>query len=192
MDVWVHGPVGYVPVTKNASTTFTRLFADMGWTQTQLDLIDPTIEIFGHFRNPIERHFRGTAEFLVQNSILHLVEDPRWQQVWVRAVMDIHSYPVTWAMGEHVRRCHWIPMAKQLDVDLLTRKHLSRYDIKIPKISWLNESNLDKKRLYNRLVELHSKIDTHNHLSYFYDSDIVLWNSLFPYVDVDNQWHTIY
>jgi len=193
MDVWIYDKVGYVPITKNASTTYTKLFSSMGWQRTQLDLISNDIQLFGHFRDPIQRHFQGTVEFLCQNHIHHLVEDPVWQKVWTRSVMDIHSYPITWAMGvNHSQRCHWIPMHKQLDVDLLTRKYLSQHGITLREIPHLNASNPFKQRLYQRLVELHSQIDQHNHLSYFYDSDIVLWNSLFPYVDADNQWHTIY
>jgi hypothetical protein len=192
MDVWVHGSVGYVPIAKNASTTYTQLFAGIGWTRTQLDLLDAGIEIFGHFRDPIERHFAGTAEFLCQNHITHLVEDPVWQQMWVRAVMDMHSYPVTWSMGSHAQRCHWIPMHKQLDVDLLTRKYLAQHGITLGEIPHLNTSEPFKQQLHRRLQELHPQIDAHNHLSWFYDSDIVLWNSLFPYVDADNQWHTVY
>lgn len=192
MDVWVQGPVAYVPIAKNASTTFTKLFSEQGWTRTQLDLLDPAVELFGHFRDPIQRHFLGTAEFLDQNHISHLIDDPAWQQVWARAVMDIHGYPVTWSMGSHAQRCHWIPMHERLDVSSLTRLHLSRYGITLGEIPKYNASRPFKQQLYQRLVQLHSRIDTHNHLSYFYDSDIVLWNSLFPYVDAENHWHTVY
>lgn len=192
MDVWVQGPVAYVPIAKNASTTFTKLFSEQGWTHTQLDLLDPSVKIFGHFRDPIERHFSGTVEFLCQNHIPHLVEDPVWQQVWARAVMDIHSYPVTWAMGEHAQRCHWIPISQQLDVNLMTQRYLAQHGITLGEIPHLNQSELFKKQLHRRLRELHPQVDVHNHLSYFYDSDIVLWNSLFPYVDAENQWHTVY
>lgn len=192
MDVWIQGPVGYVPIPKNASTTYTRLFADLGWTRTQLDQVDPDIEIFGHFRDPITRHFSGTVEFLCQNHITHLAEDPVWQQVWVKAVMDIHGYPITWSMGPRAQRCHWIPMHQRLDVDALTRRYLAQHGIVLGEIPRLNQSEPSKVQLYHRLLELHSQIDQHNHLSYFYDSDIVLWNSLFPYVDADNQWHTVF
>jgi hypothetical protein len=189
MDVWVHGDLAYVPITKNASTTYTQLFAGLGWKRTQLDLISTDIKLFGHFRDPIQRHFQGTAEFLIQNSITRLMDDPAWQQVWAKAVMDMHSYPVTWAMGDHARRCHWIPIHEKLDTDALTKKYLASHGVKVDHIPWLNVRPWHKK-ISSRLMELHKQIDPHNHLSYFYDSDIVLWNSLFPYVDVDNQWHT--
>jgi len=192
MDVWVYKNIGYVPIVKNASSTFTQLFAGMGWEPTQLDLVDKDLEIFGHFSDPIDRHFRGTAEFLYQNQLSHLVEDIDWQKIWVKAVMDMHSYPVTWAMGNRVQRCHWIPMHEKLDTDLLTRKYLARHGVDVVNIPRVNESNDIKKRLYHRLKELHTQLDAHNHLSFFYDSDIILWNSLFPYVDADHQWHTIY
>ena len=192
MDVWTNNHLGYVPITKNASTSWVRVFADLGWQLTQLDLIDPVIPIFGHFRDPIERHFAGTAEFLCQNGIPQLVDDPVWQQVWIKGVMDMHSYPVTWAMGEHAQRCHWIPMHHRLDTDGLTRSYLATHHIHIDHVPRLNESEPFKRQLYYRLRALHDTLDAHNHLSWFYDSDIVLWNSLFPYVDTHNQWHTIY
>ena len=83
-------------------------------------------------------------------------------------------------------------MHEKLDVDALTRDYLAGRDIHIGEIPRLNQSYPRKKELYHRLVALHGQIDAHNHLSWFYDSDIVLWNSLFPYVDTHNQWHTIY
>ena len=192
MDVWTNGSLGYVPITKNASTTWVQVCKDLGWQRTQLDQLDVRTPIFGHFRDPIQRHFAGTAEFLWQNRIPHLADDPVWQKIWSRSVMDMHSYPVTWAMGEYARRCHWIPMHEGLDVDYLTRDYLTRYDIRVGTIPRLNESDPFKRELCHKLVALHAKIDAHNHLSWFYDSDIVLWNSLFPYVDTHNQWHTIY
>jgi len=192
MDVWINDRLGYVPITKNASTAYTSLFKSLGWQRVQLDQLGTDVELFGHFRDPIDRHFRGTAEFLCQNQITHLVEDTAWQQVWIRSVMDIHGYPVTWAMGNHARKCHWIPINERLDVDLLTQKYLASKGVVIHGIPKLNLSSQSQQRLYHRLIELHTNLDPHNHLSWFYDSDIVLWNSLFPYVDPDNQWHTIY
>ena len=147
MDVWTNNQLGYVPITKNASTTWVSVFKQLGWQRTQLDQLDATIPIFGHLRDPIQRHFAGTAEFLMQNHIPHLVDDPVWQQVWARSVMDMHSYPVTWAMGKHAQRCHWIPMHHRLDTDGMTRRYLATHHIHIDHVPRLNESKPFKRQL---------------------------------------------
>lgn len=187
MVVFTFGKVAYLPITKNASTTFTNHFVKMGWQENQLDQLDDTYEVFGHFRDPIDRHFKGTAEYLYKHQIMHLADDPKWQKVWSTAVMDLHSYPITWAVGN--RKIHWIPIGPHIDTTELTRKWLRARGITLGDVVWANESKPVLKKLYNKLktIEASQKEQT---LCYFYDADIVLWVSLFPYVDEENIRHT--
>lgn len=177
MLVLTQGKIAYFPITKNASSTFTEHFLSIGWQQTQLDVLDDSYEVFAHFRDPIERHFKGTAEFLCQHHIEHLIDDPTWQKVWSRCVMDLHSYPISWQVGD--RRIHWILIKKGLDTVELTRAWLSDRGIDLGTVIWKNESNDHKNQVYQKLLDLYQTLqDKDRTLIYFYDADIVLWNKL--------------
>jgi len=104
MDAWVAGKLAYVPIAKNASTTFTRVFKSIGWEKTQLDLLDDSHEVFGHIQDPLERHLKGTVTFLIQHRLEHLIDDPAWQRIWATAVMDLHGYPITWSLGPRAEK----------------------------------------------------------------------------------------
>lgn len=144
MLVLTHGNIAYFPITKNASTTFTDHFANQGWQTNQFDLLDDSYEIFAHFQNPIERHFKGTVEFLCQNGIDHLVDDPVWQKVWSKSVMDLHSYPVTWMVGN--RKINWILIRENIDTIGLTRDWLRERNIDLGNVEWKNRSNQKKNK----------------------------------------------
>ncbi len=195
MEVRVYEKIAYLPINKNASSTFSNVFSpERGWSITQLDLLDDSYEIFSHFRDPIDRHFKGTVEFLIQQNLTHLIDDPDWQKVWVRSVMDRHSYPLTWALGNYASKIHWIPIHKLLPTNLLTHKYLMARGIDMGLLScrWINESSSFKQHLYFKLKLLHETIDNSNHLCFFYDQDIVLWNKIIPYTDEDGVLYRIH
>lgn len=189
MDVYVYPykPVAYLPITKNASTTFTSAFTSRGWKLKQLDQLDDSYQVFGHFRDPIERHFKGTTEFLIQNNLTHMIRDPDWQKIWMSAVMDIHSYPITWALGAKADKIHWIPINRRIPVNYLTHRYLMSHgiDTELLNATWHREASIEKQQLYLELRKLHNQSPT-NQLAFFYDSDIVLWNRIVPYTDEDN------
>jgi hypothetical protein len=194
MDAWTYQNLAYLPITKNASTTFTDFFKSRNWALTQLDLLPREIKVFGHFRDPIERHFKGTAEFLMQNQLEHLVDDPTWQQIYTQSVMDMHSMPITWALGERYKLIHWIPIHKQIPTVLLTQKWLNAngFDCNIENLLWKNIGSDNKLSLYHKLQHLHQTIRKNDSLSFYYDNDFILWNSLWPYVDTDGIKHSIF
>lgn len=194
MDVWRYQNLAYLPITKNASTTFTDFFRSRDWVQSQLDFLPRGTKIFGHFRNPIERHFKGTAEFLIQNKLEHLVDDPAWQKIYTHSVMDMHSMPITWALGERYKLIHWIPIHKQIPTLLLTQKWLNAngFECNIENLLWKNSSSDDSLSLYHKLQHLWQTVKNNGSLNFYYDNDIILWNSLWPYVDTDGIEHRIY
>jgi hypothetical protein len=189
MDVYVYPykPIAYLPITKNASTTFTSVFKARGWELQQLDQIDDSYQVFGHFRDPIDRHFKGTAEFLIKDNLTHMIRDPDWQKIWMSAVMDMHSYPITWALGSRANKIHWIPISRKIPTNYLTHRYLMSHeiDMNLLNATWHNESSIEKQQLYLELRRLHNQTP-YNQLSFFYDSDIVLWNKIVPYTDEDN------
>jgi len=188
MEVRVYKKIAYLPINKNASSTFSQVLSpERGWEKTQLDMLDDSYEIFSHFREPIERHFKGTAEFLIQQNLTHLVDDPDWQKIWIRAVMDRHSYLLVWSVGTRVNKIHWIPIHESLPTNLLTHKYLLArgIDMGLLDCKWINKTSGIKYQLYLKLKSLHQTMDNSNHLCFFYDEDIVLWNKILPYKDED-------
>jgi hypothetical protein len=194
MKVLVYNNLGYLPITKNASTTFTNFFRDRGWQECQLDQIPDSVKIFGHFQDPINRHFKGVAEFLYQNSMTHLVDDPSWQKIFTHSVMDIHSMPISWALGDRVHRIKWIPIHRSINTGLLTQRWLEAQDFvcDMESVVWGNQSGDDKLCLHHHLRHLYQTQPNNGSLTYFYDYDIVIWNKLWPYVDENNVTHRIY
>jgi hypothetical protein len=61
----------------------------------------------------------------------------------------------------------------------------SDIDAGIINCKWMNESNLENKQIILKLQLLHETIDPGNHLCFFYDTDIILWNKIIPYTDED-------
>jgi hypothetical protein len=175
MLVYTRDRTAYLPITINASSTFCNHFTKLGWNRSQLDLLDDSYEIFGHFRDPIERHFKGTAHFLIRHGITHLADDPVWQKVWKTAVMDLHSYPITWATVGH--KIHWIPIHQNVDVVGTTAQWLSQRNIEIGEVQWMHKSDDLSIDLYTKLRNA-EMIDKEHTLTYFYDADIVLWNKI--------------
>jgi len=52
VEVRVYEKIAYLPINKNASSTFSNAFSlERGWSITQLDLLDDSYEIFSHFTN---------------------------------------------------------------------------------------------------------------------------------------------
>ena len=189
MDVYVypHYPLAYLPIPKNASSTFISAFQSRGWQLQQLDQLGNEYHIFGHFRDPIERHFKGTSEFLIKNKITHMLENPDWQKIWISSVMDMHSYPITWALGTRADKIKWIPISRKIPTNYLTHRYLISHgiDMGLLNATWNNESTIEKQQIYLKLCDLRNRQEN-NDLTFFYDSDIILWNKIVPYTDEDN------
>jgi len=176
MKVYVNesNKLAYLLVAKNASSTFENLFKKLDWTPSQFDLLPQDFTVFSHIRDPIDRHFKGTAEFINNARLGHLLDDPDWQKVWATAVMDLHSYPLAWSVVG--RTVEWIPIHERLDTNKITIEFLKKYNVVVDSVEHINASDYSKIKYYRRLKEIHEKFDPLCTLSYFYDGDIVLWN----------------
>jgi hypothetical protein len=185
MRALVFKNMAYVPIWKNATSTFTELFEQMFDTKwIHVDKLDNSYKLFGHIRHPIERHFRGVAQYIQGNNLTHLLDNENWQQICSTGIFDSHSYPITSMLGSHVKRVKWIPIASGIDTNELTKKYLNSNNIEINDIKILNKSR--EHSIYNRLKEINLKFDPTKILSLSFEGDFELWNSIFPYVDEDN------
>jgi len=175
MLVYRKDNLAYLPITKNASKTFSWLFQSLNWKEDQFDLLEDGCKLFSHIQDPIERHFKGTAEFIIRNDLLDLVDDVRWQKIWATAVMDIHGYPITYNLGKWRDQIHWIPIHEGIDTNHLTIQFLEQHGVYVDSIKNVAETYSIRTELVNKLKEIATTHDKECTLSYFYDSDIVEW-----------------
>ncbi len=158
--------------------TYSALFESLGWVESDFDLLEDDYTVFSHIRDPIDRHFRGTAEFIFKNKLDYLIDNVDWQKIWATAVLDIHSYPITWSLVSKQNKIVWIPIHPSFDTNKLTIDFLSEHGIYIEKINNLNENQTRRTKIYDKLKNLWTLIDKAQTLTYFYDADIVLWNKV--------------
>ena len=190
MDVWVSGKLAYVPIAKNASTTFTVMCQNLGWHRMWLKELGGKYRMFGHFQHPLERHIKGTAMFLKNQGLTHMLDDYHWQKIWSRAVMDLHSYPVTWSLGRKAFKMDWIPILPGSDVTNATRQYLANHKIKVGDIPRLNDSTAWMEKLYQRLREIREEHDMDGTLQHFYSADMELWYNIVRGVSRNNPWYS--
>lgn len=158
--------------------TYTTLCQKLGWVVSQFDILPSDYTVFAHIRDPIDRHFKGTAEYLFKKKLSHLIDDADWQKIWATAVLDLHSYPITWSVGNKKDSIKWIPINPGIDTNKLTIEFLAEHNIVVDSITNVNENIPARTKLYNKLKELWPIVDGDQTLTYFYDADIVLWNTV--------------
>ena len=175
MYVLKHQNLAYLPIPKNGSTTYTAFFKSMGWEDGHCEHLPASCTIFSHIQSPVIRHFKGTAEYIVQNNLEHLVDNADWIKVWHTAVMDLHSYPITWALGKEMcDRIFWLPLSDDYECNnrmLIEWLTSNSVDVTAP-INTLYRSSKEKKEIYEKLMKCKNPSD--GTLSYFYESDILL------------------
>lgn len=178
--------VAYVPIWKNATSTFGSVIEKSpNWKKILIERLDDSCEVFGHLRDPRERHFKGLAQYIVNNNLNHLLDDLTCKKIFSTAILDAHSYPITSMLGALAARVKWIPIAPGIDTIALTKKYLKSKNIEID-FKTSNQSDMHGIQLYNKLKQINLEFDTFNLLPLLLQGDLELWQSVFPYVDEDN------
>lgn len=185
--------VAYYPIHKNGSTTFSSLAKKLNWSTTEdMELLPREYKIFAHIRDPIERHFAGTVEYIRTHKLEHTIDDPILKKLWTSALMDIHSYPITWVLGDIAKRIHWIPIAKNFDANGATIDFLNRHSVNVTDIKVLHESTNKVRQLRAKLMALHDEHDKYSSLTYFYEHDYKLfYKAVDEYVFKKSKWEEL-
>ena len=186
MEAYVLDHVAYVPIWKNATTTFEGVIErSPDWKKVPIESLDESYEIFGHMRDPKERHFKGVVQYIVGNHLEHLLDDTTWEKIFSTAILDAHSYPITSMLGTLANRVKWIPIAPGINTIALTKKYLKSKNIEID-FKTTNQSTVHQLQVYEKLKQINLEFDTFGVLSLLLQGDLELWASVFPYVDEDN------
>lgn len=190
MEAYRSGHLVYLPIAKNASSTYKYVFhEELGWEKTTCDLIDwNSDKVFGHYQHPYHRHTKGLAEAMYRYGFQDLVNDIRLRRLMATAVFDVHSYPIVPTLGhDWAYKIDWIlldhPCAKEDPMatsDSLTNKFLKYHGVNIDVTHYKRKytSSRQKLALERQLVKIREEWDMEDTLTHFYDHDVVLWNEI--------------
>jgi hypothetical protein len=180
MKVFRHKNLVYLPITKNASTSYTELFSNqLKWQTSYIDLIDwEKDHVFSHLLHPYTRHLKGITTCLMTYQLHDLVDNNNFLKLLGTAVFDLHSYPLTPALGENVYKIDWLLLDhSEVSGDYLTVKLLESYDIKITEndIPKLNIKSQHEKALLDKINQIRDQNNLTDTLTYFYEKDVFLY-----------------
>jgi hypothetical protein len=152
--------------------TYSRFLESNGWQsfnlfETCIDLKSKVI--WAHITNPHQRHTKGVAQYLYQNTDID-IDDPSVSKMIVSAVFDEHTYSLNMMLGPIWNyNINWIPLdaeitkwnqyptpIQQLNGDDLTNNWFASQNlqIRISKNDRLNVADEKKIKLYKKINQL--------------------------------------
>lgn len=191
MEAWRFGNLVYIVITKHASTSFRSLFRDrLGWTETTHEaIVWNRDKAFAHIMDPVARHAKGTVEYIAQNNMWDILNDPKFETLLATACFDIHSYPISAQISQlDCYRVDWIMMDHpSISCNELTNKFLASHGINIglDQFPQLNttagkvESNkIAREKALEKVQELQRARNVKENLKYIYHKDIQLYDKI--------------
>ncbi len=131
----------YIPTFKNASSTYSKFFSNLGWTPGAVDFLDWDGDIiFSHISDPYNRHIKGIVEFLKIKNLIECVDDPKFLTLVSHGFFDQHSYPLHMMLGEKVNKIYWIPIDHPgASSQELTCKFLKKHNVSVDQTTIIDE-----------------------------------------------------
>lgn len=173
----------YIPIYKNAASSYEKLFGEiLKWQVIGTEELDPINDtIFAHISNPYHRHLRGTAQFLVQNELEELIDDPRFEKIMTSGYLDQHAYPLIVMFGDLVHKITWLPLDHpKFTGDAITVWFLRQHSVYYPvdQIPHENIGSDNHRRILARLKKIFHDNNGHNSgLFFLLDGDMGLYNN---------------
>lgn len=181
----------YVPLPKIGSTSYIKLFRqDLQWSDTSVSGIDWTRDhVFAHIIHPGQRHTKGTMEAIKQHDLAGFLHDERMLRLLSVAFFDLHSYPISVMLGEHVAKIDWLVADHaDIDCDTMTVKFLADHGIIISphQIVHDNVASQSELDLRQTIAETRKKWDLIDPLMHLYQRDFSLYNEILNWFDAKN------
>ena len=189
----------YIKCPRNGCMTYSTFLARHGWTEVNLfenHLDLDSMILWGHITDPHQRHTRGVAKYLKDNTNID-INDLVIGQMLVSAVFDEHTYSLSMMLGTlwHLN-IHWIPLdteitqwhpyptpQQKLSGDDLTNLWFLEQgiDLKITLQDRLNVSNA--KPLYKMINQYKEEYDVNYQklVKNFLEPDLILYNRTVDY-----------
>jgi hypothetical protein len=183
----------YIPILKNASTTYNHFFREMGWIEVTMHKIleNKNLKLFSYIQNPDIRHTKAICQWLITNDGLDYLDNRKHRKLMCivcSTILDTHSLPIAITHFDILDRINWIP----LDFNLINSNELTNLFFK--------ENNLDFKinDSYNRhlgteKIEFYKKINkikenfidntAKKHLEDLLHIDTKLWKNTIKYYE---------
>jgi hypothetical protein len=146
-------PLGYIPIHKNASTTFVTFFQREGWVWSDDQALLNKIQLFSHIQSPWRRYIKGVTE-LAWNTNERNFKAVRQMPFFKNAMLDGHLLPISIITHGITDKIHFIPIDIEVDSITLTNQFLKQHRCKseISRRDNQHQSSL-KKQLYQKEVE---------------------------------------
>lgn len=165
MYFYTNGNVAWLKIAKNACMSWASTFDKLGWQQQDLYIPDQPIDhlqFFGFLRDPDHRHTMGLVQYLNNEKLEHLVDDPWFQRLLISAVFDEHTYNIhSMIPSRIIDRTTWFIMDHdQYDYHNLVKNYLQQHHVVLPDIPRLNVSSTKNKQLQTRINDL--KVQNYN------------------------------
>jgi hypothetical protein len=181
MRAYRYGHLVYIPIYKNAATSYEILFGTiLNWKIILTETIDWNEDnVFAHITHPYTRHLKGTTQFLWQHELTSVIDDPRFNRFLISGYFDHHSYPLTQMFGDKIWKINWLPLDHPtISGDTITCSFLKNQGIDLfeNQIPHANVSVPEKKLLFDRIKTLCEKTNyTNDGLFFLLDDDLLLY-----------------
>lgn len=142
--------LAYLPIHKNASTTFSHLVQRAGWKQVHKDVLDPDVILWGHIQNPWTRYVKGMAQVAWLNNERSFTV-VRQQPFFKMAFLNPHLLPISVLYPHFCNDMKFIPMDATIHCNQLTNEFLEEHG------SELRVSNRDMAHVASTNKNLYQK-----------------------------------
>ena len=188
IQCYTNGFMVYVGNLKCASTFFASSFKKCWrWESIQWREINwETQHVFGHMLDPIERRFKGLAEYINMHDLNSLMQNDVGFQNFVRnaVVLDEHTSSYHDTFGNLVYHIDWIPISDYTHEQVIefTERLMRHYGIRTLK-NWdyanVHRTHPEKKAVEQQLKKLSKTQGTWpQSVAWYLERDVALYRHI--------------
>jgi hypothetical protein len=159
MYFYTNGKLAWLKIPKNACTSWSRVFENIGWEKQ--DLYIPTVdlnslEFFGFIQDPEKRHTAGIVKYLEDEKLFHLMDDKLYQRLLVSACFDEHSYSLHSMIPDSIiNKAHWFVMDHDIfNYETLVKNYLGTHGVTVSSVPRLNQSTQEIREARAKIQQL--------------------------------------
>ena len=184
MYFYTNGKLAWLKISKNACTSWSYVFENLGWEKQ--DLYIPTInldnlEFFGFIQDPEKRHTAGIVQYIFNEKLFDLIDNALYQRLLVSACFDEHSYNLHSMIPDTIiKRTNWFVMDHEIfNYENLVKNYLKTHDVTVTSVPRLNQSSKKIQDVKVKIQQLKQQYsDSHSKLAKnFLGADLRLYRS---------------